>query len=402
MDIKRREEESENQYIWRIGQAIDNGQIEGWKFIVDTLNKELRNDETEYRDESAYRKKYQYAKMFYDEIFSKYDEDDYMQELELKKRTIEKERQKLNATRNEYTRNIRQQSRFELFYEQVKNVIQELPTPELKEQLYSYNNDVDYLLTIADIHCGANFVSENNEYSLDICEERFQILLEKTIDFIKNRNVSHLNVLQLGDSIQGILRLNDLKINESSVVEATVFVSKLLANFLNQLSSYCEIDYYHCPTSNHSQIRVLNAKASELGTEDIEYIISNYIKDSLKSNDRINVHINPKKNYIDFNIHGFDIIAMHGHQIKNINSALQELSQLKRKFYDFVFLAHYHANVEKVVGENILCDTEVIVCPSFVGSDPYSDSLLKGSKASSKIYGISDEGHIETYKILLN
>ena len=168
------------------------------------------------------------------------------------------------------------------------------------------------------------------------------------------------------------------------------------------MSAYCFIDYYHCPTSNHSQSRPLNSKASELASEDVEYVIYNYIKDVLNSNNRINVFTNEGKEYIDFNINGLNIISMHGHQIKNINSALQDLSQLRKKFYDIVFLAHYHAGCEKVVGENVVCDTEVIICPSFVGSDPYSDSLLKGAKASCKIYGISYEGHTETYKILLN
>ena len=84
MELKRKQGETENQYIWRIGQMIDAGQIQNWALIVDTLNQELRNDETEYRDESAYRKKYQYAKMFYDEIFCRYGEEDYLKELEEK------------------------------------------------------------------------------------------------------------------------------------------------------------------------------------------------------------------------------------------------------------------------------------------------------------------------------
>ena len=85
MILERKEGESETQYIWRIGRMIDAGQIDNWKSITPTLNKELRADETEYRDESAYRKKYQYAKMFYDEIFSKREDDEYIKELEEQK-----------------------------------------------------------------------------------------------------------------------------------------------------------------------------------------------------------------------------------------------------------------------------------------------------------------------------
>lgn len=403
MDLSKRNDENENQYIWRIGKKIDSGEIPGWKDIVDILNKELRTDETEYRDESAYRKKYQYAKMFYNDVFSKYDSDEYLQELKERQLNIEKERQKLNATKVEFNRGIRQQSRFELFYDNIRSQIPIVKPPEFQWHENVIIPKKDYILTIADIHCGAEFDSENNSYSLNECASRFDDLLNETVKFILEKDLGHINVLELGDSIQGLLRMNDLKINETSVVEATIFVAKLLTNFLNMLSTYCYIDYYHCPTANHSQMRLLNAKASELAAEDIEYIIGNYIKDALQDNKRVTVHTNFGNEYIEMDILNYNIIAMHGHQIKNIDDSLKNLSQLRRKFYDIVFLAHYHGGYEKIVNENINCDAEVIVCPSFVGSDPYSDGLLKGSKAACKIYGIDEyRGHIETYKIILN
>ena len=90
-------------------------------------------------------------------------------------------------------------------------------------------------------------------------------------------------------------------------------------------------------------------------------------------------------------------------KLKNIKDSLKDLSQLHRKFYDFVFLAHWHGSSETVVGESIVGDTEVLVCPSFIGSDPYSDSLMRGSKSSCKIFGFDYyQGHTETYKIVLN
>ena len=123
MILERKEGESETQYIWRIGQMIDAGQIDNWKSITPTLNKELRNDETEYRDESAYRKKYQYAKMFYDEIFSKRDDDEYIKELEEQKREIQKERIKLQDERANRNKNIRVEARVEQKLDYLEDVI---------------------------------------------------------------------------------------------------------------------------------------------------------------------------------------------------------------------------------------------------------------------------------------
>jgi hypothetical protein len=76
---------------------------------------------------------------------------------------------------------------------------------------------------------------------------------------------------------------------------------------------------------------------------------------------------------------------------------------LHRTFYDYCLLGHSHSSREVTGNEGYLNDTEVLVVPSFIGSDPYSDSLRKGSKAACKIYVFDEkEGHIETHKLQLN
>lgn len=401
-DLKKLESETEEQYLWKIGQLIDSGKVESWASINDIVNKEiLGDDETMWRTESAWRKRYQSAKKFYDGCFSKMESNEYSDKLEEQRREIEKQRQKLYATKTEYTRQIRQQSRFELFYENVADEIKTLNVPEFIGLDYSAN-DKEYILTIADIHAGANFITETNKYSFEEITKRFNKLLNYAINFVCEHQLSRIKVLCLGDDVQGILRLSDLQLNESSVVKATVFVAKTIANFLNELSKYCYIEYYHSPTSNHSQIRPLGTKASEIASEDVEYIICNYIKDVLVNNDRITVNTNFGYEYIEIPIFNFKTIAMHGHTIKNIDNALKDITYHKKTFYTTVFLAHYHAAKMGVVGEMSNTDCEVIVCPSFIGSCPYSDSLLKGAKPSCCIFGYDEVyGHTETYKIFL-
>ena len=329
-------------------------------------------------------------------------EDSYFKELQIQRRQLEKERQKLYATKTEYSRQVRQQSRFELFYENVARELNEYDVPEFIGLNYSEQMK-SYILSIADIHAGANFITETNEYSFDEITKRFNKLFNDVVYFVKEKNINNLKVLCLGDDIQGILRLSDLQLNESSVVRATVFVAKIIAHFLNELSAYCYIDYYHCPTSNHSQSRPLGTKASEIASEDVEYVICNYIKDVLVNNNRISVHTNFGYEYIEIPIFDFKTIAMHGHTINNIDNALKDLTYHKKTFYTTVFLAHYHASKMGTVGEMSDTDCEVIVCPSFVGSCPYSDKLMKGAKPSCCIYGYDEKyGHIETYKIFLN
>lgn len=394
---KRFENETDEELIYRICE--DKEQIGSWQNVANIINELTGND----FGESTYRKKYQAFKKMLEANQSKFvDSEAQLKEIEIQKRELQKERNKLYATKTEYSRQIRQQSRFELFYENVANEISLYDVPNFR-YINTLNQKNEYILSIADIYAGANFVTETNDYSFEEITKRFEKLYTDVVNFVLDKNISNLKVLCMGDDIQGILRLSDLQLNESSVVKATVFVAKTIARFLNDLSEYCFIDYYHCPTSNHSQTRPLGTKASEIASEDVEYVICNYIKDVLVNNSRIIPHMNFGYEYIEIPIFDFKTIAMHGHTINNIDNVLKDLTYHKKTFYTTVFLAHYHAAKMGTVGEMSDTDCEVIVCPSFVGSCPYSEKLMKGAKPSCCIYGYDKKyGHLETYKFILN
>ena len=332
------------------------------------------------------------------------DEDEYFKKLRIEKDEIRKERIKLQTANIERNRVDRSQSRQEMYYEYVSNTCATLPLPEFRPLLDSENRDMNYVVGLADIHFGAKFKSINNEYSPEIAKERLEVLTGRLIQFIQEKELSKITIVSLGDLIQGILRLSDLKLNDSSIVKATVDISRLVAMMLNELSIYANISYYHTPSANHTELRVLGAKAGELGDEDLEYLIGNYIQDLCSKNERINIHLaKDGEGFMEIYIPGNEILAMHGHQIKSIDNAVRDMSILHKKFYDCVLIGHFHNGKEVPSHEGILGDAEVLVCPSFVGSDPYSDKIVKGSKSSVKIFGFDKLfGHTETYKIILN
>lgn len=329
------------------------------------------------------------------------DEND---ELDEKIEILRKERIKLQTVNIERKRIDKSESRQEMYYEYVGRVIEALDPPVFRPIIGNKKSEINYITTIADVHYGAKYRSINNEYSPEIAKERFEDLTGRLITFIQGKQIAKLTIVSLGDLLQGVLRLSDLKINDSSIVKATVEICRLIANMLNELSEYTEISYYHTPSANHTQIRVLNAKASELADEDLEYLMGNYIKDLCAHNERISVHLAREgENFIEVHIPGNEIIAMHGHQIKNVENAIKDISILHKKFYDTVLLGHFHNGKEIPSHEGILGDAEVLISPSFVGSDPYSDSICKGSKSCVKVYGFDRlYGHTETYKFILN
>lgn len=398
-ELKKRDGESKNSFIFRVYDSkLQNNMTNN--DCKEFINKELG---TEYA-ESTLRGIYKVIAEYKEELIEskEYNSDSAIQELEDKKLELIKERKKLQATKVELNRNLTHDARFELFYENVKEVIETLPLPKFEPIVDYRENNEEHILSFADIHYGANFISENNKYSRDICRQRFEKMLNETIKYIDKESVGELKVLNNGDSIQGILRMSDLKLNEVPVVQAVVEIARLIATFLNELSTYTNIKYYHTMSSNHSQTRPLGSKASELASEDMELVIGNYIKDLLSNNDRVEVILSDK-DYTYLDICGYDCISIHGHQVKNIKKCIQDYSMLHRKFYSYAFLGHTHAGSTMVTGEGLDNSIEVLVTPSFVGSDPYSDSLKVGAKAMSKIYKFEEgSGLIQTTNIILN
>jgi hypothetical protein len=406
MEWIRLPNETDDELIYRIGGLKD--EIGTWEDVAEILN-EL----TGYNyGESAYRKRYTtFEKMFDANKNRIISSDEYSQSLYEREASLKKERIKLQAVNSEHNKVLRTEARRELFYENIGKYIQTLPLPEY-EQIQegdANTSDSEFILTIADIHYGAVFESVNNMYSPDICAERFELLTKKMIEFIKVHKVRKLRIIDLGDDIQGCLRMSDLKLNDSSVVKAVVEVSRLIAKFLNDLSVYTEIDYYHVPTSNHTQLRMIGMKPNECGDEDVEYIISSYIADMLRFNERITTHVNDDAitygQYIVFSVADGTITigAGHGHLIKNSSTALQDVSNLIGINLEYLMLGHLHCGKIYTVGETSECDLEVIYSPSIIGSDPYSDRLMVGAKASACVYEFEPwVGHTNTYKIILN
>ena len=399
IELKRLDNESDEEVIYRICMAKE--EIGTWQEVSDVLNNILGNEYTE----SKYRKQFQAFNKIMNANQNKIiDTSGYIDELEKTRKELQKERIKLQTLNIERNRLDREEARQELFYELIGSVCEALPVPEFNPIDRGYTKDINYVLTIADVHYGADFKTINNEYSREIAASRFEYLASRIRNFVEEKNLKRLYVVSLGDLLQGILRVSDLKLNDTSLVKCVVEISRLISNFLNEISKYVFVEYYHTGRANHTQLRCLGTKASALPEEDLEYVIGNYIKDSVRNNNRINVHLQDEPmGFIDIELPANTLCAMHGHQIRNFENAIKDMEALTGRYYSALLLGHYHSGKEIPTNEGEFGDKEVLISSSFIGSDPYSESLFKGTKAACKIYGFNGaEGHVESYKIVLN
>lgn len=399
MELLKRSEESDFEYVKRIvyGKLIDKTIDDDYTILAPLVFGK------EYSSDVARRMFYgarDILKLIDVDKINNVKDNDIIKQIEEKTLELEKQRKKLQATKIEYNRNIRNDSRQELLYENIREAQERIPLPEFKDIPISYV-DGTYILSWADVHYGADFISENNIYNREECIKRFELLVSKTKQMCIDKGINNLVICGLGDDVQGLLRISDVKINDIPVVESVVEISRLLAQVLSSISEVTNVKYYHTMASNHSQTRPITGKA-DLIKEDLEIIIGNYIKDLVSDNDRIEVVLSDK-DYHSIQIEGQNILLMHGHQTKSIKDIIKDYSMLHRRFYDIAFIGHYHGGQTISTGESVNGNTEIFVIPSIVGSDPYSDSLKVGAKSMAKMFKLEKgNGIVENYTFVLN
>lgn len=399
MSIERLESENDFEYGLRLIKAKCEKEIDlDWQDIVDMLKLECHRDSLRKACSVTEFSAYNVMKYFEDKLAigsNNKNDSDLLKQLEA-------ERIKIRTENIELNKHKRTEKRRDLYYENIGHLIEVLPTPNLNP-IYPSNNDNGYILDFADVHYNAEFKSITNSYSREEAQIRFNKLLGETIQYVNDNKVDTLYIVNGGDSLQGMLRASDLRLNDLGVIDSLVEFQKIMASFLNELSAYCNIKYYHVNSANHTELRLLNSKAGQMAVEDMEKIIVNYLHDVLINNDRVFIHTDFKEDNIQFELCGFNFICLHGHQLKNIKTSIRDLSDKYDKPFDFCILGHYHSGVEMVVGERKGYAKEVLVCPSFVGTCPYADSLMVGGKAMAKIHKFTKgKGRKNTENIILN
>ena len=398
MNYKRFEDETDDELIYRICSQKDI--IGTWNNVADILNELTGND----YNESAYRKKYQAFQKILNANQAKFaDSSTQLSALKEEQRNLIKERNKLQAEKIEYNKWLRETARDELLEEKIIDAINNLSPIEVPEQTGYHLNNKEYILTIADLHYGkevkiSGLLGETlNEYSPEICERRLWDLLSQVIELVKHEEINCLRVYNLSDNIEGILRFSQLMKLRYGIVDATIKVSELLANWINELSKYTKVKYAMCMDGNHDEVRSLVGKKGTFVDDNMNKIIYVFLKERLRDNP--NVEIMPQNTPMIFDqVCGFNILACHG-DTKNLIKALRDYSSIYGVNVDYLFGGHMHHSREEDTGIN----SEVILVPSIIGIDDFSMKLRKTSNAAAKVFCFEEgKGKIAEYIYKLN
>lgn len=395
-------DENEGQYIWRIGQAKDAGLItETWGQLAPRLNTELEIDETEWRGESAWRKKYRVMQQAYDDVFSKrqfvgeHKESiaDTTKELYIAKKQFEDQRREC---RKLWTSEARFEHLTNKLVESVNLMCEQQPL--VFNDMYAGESYKNAVLCFADWHYG--MVTENiwNKYNTDICRQRVQSLVNKTIQYLKLHDVRTLHVLLLGDAAHGAIHASCRVASEENVCDQIMNVSEIIAEAVNALSQYVETVSVYATYGNH--LRTVQNKNDSIHSDNMEKLIPWWLKQRLRDNSRVSIIESEYYEFIYLNVLGYDIVAAHGdlEKFKNFGVTVNTLFSKKYgRTIDYTISADKH-HIEEFESLGI----ESILTRSLCGTDDYSNnSRLYSAPGQTLMIFSRSEGRECTYNIKL-
>ena len=203
-DFTRLENENYNAYIWRLDNLIQSGKYKNWREITPMVNKELfGDDESQYRDESAYRKACKYARDFKDAGIFNSDEE-YLKELQIQKRELERKKIQFRDERNAWQKQNYTDARVEEKLNKLELELTSLGRINFdKHNDASIDSDYDMLIILSDLHICQTFDSIFGKYNTDVAKDRLNQLLKEIISIRKLHNSKKCYVSLQGDLISG-------------------------------------------------------------------------------------------------------------------------------------------------------------------------------------------------------
>jgi hypothetical protein len=402
-DLKRLDNEVEEKYIWRVGQLIESGKYDGWKEITPIINEQWREDETKYRDESAYRKKYQAGKLMYDNVFSKMIGDEYSKEILKNKIELQKERVKLSTEKLEINRWIRESAREEMFWEQLIAEVRSSETNAIPiKKIDIIHNKRAGILDFADQHFGKDYKIYGlrdeiiNEYSPEIFYDRMEHLYNETLDIIKKEGFTSIDIFSLGDTLDGFIRNSQLWTLRYGVTKSSIIYGKYIAEWLKKLSKEVVIRY-HQTAGNHTELRLLDGKKGEHANENIEEVVLTIIETKNEDNPNFSI-VENKTGLIFAEIAGYNHLGIHG-EVKDLSQAIKDFSDIYDIKIDFIHAGHKHHSTFVNCGYR----KGAIGVGSVVGSDDFSMKIKKHADASASFIIFEEgKGKVLDYTIVLN
>lgn len=291
---------------------------------------------------------------------------DALSMLESKKIELQIERQKFYDQRNAFNKVIRERSRQEELNEILTDAVKTGNLPQLqyvRSEIQPSDNDL--LVSLNDIHYGANISNYWNTYNSDICREMMCRYLDRIISIGETHHSENCIVWANGDEISGNIHQSIAVTNKETVIEQIKGVSELIAEFLAELSKHFAQVVFVSVAGNHSRLDPNKDRA--LVSERLDDLVEWYLGARLQNFENVVVGGCEKIDHTMYlvDVRGNTYCGVHG-DFDGSPGKVQSLQTMANRPVYAILSGHLHHNkMDDVQG------VKTIMAGSFLGMDDY-------------------------------
>lgn len=323
-------------------------------------------------------------------------DEDALSALDAKRIELQKERQKFFDQRNAFNKLLRERSRQEELNEILMDAIQSGNLPQLDYQRVEIApSDNDLLVSLNDIHYGANINNYWNTYNSDVCREMMCRYLDRIISIGETHGSENCVVWANGDEISGNIHQSIAVTNKENVIEQIKGVSELIAEFLAELSHHFSQVTFVSVAGNHSRIEPNKDRA--LISERLDDLVEWYLSARLQNFENITIGGGEKIDHTIYlvDVRGKTYCGVHG-DFDGSASKVQSLQAMAGKPVYAVLSGHlHHCKIDDVQG------TKTIMAGSFLGMDDYCVQKRIVGRAEQMVCVCDEDGVRCSYSIPL-
>lgn len=327
---------------------------------------------------------------------SEIQDEDMISLLDSKRIELQKERQKFFDQRNAYNKLLRERSRQEELNEILVDAVRSGNLPSLqyvRSEIPCSDNDL--LVSLNDIHYGANVQNYWNTYNSDVCRDMMCKYLDHIISIGETHKSENCIVWANGDEISGNIHQSIAVTNKENVIEQIKGVSELIAEFLAELSKHFRQVVFVSVAGNHSRIEPNKDKA--LISERLDDLVEWYLSARLQNFENIIIGGGEK---IDHTIYLIDVrgkmyCGVHG-DFDGSPGKVQSLQAMAgRPVYAVLSGRLHHNKTDEVQG------VKTVMAGSFLGMDDYCVQKRIVGRAEQMVCVCDESGIRCTYGIPL-
>lgn len=387
VELKKRDDESKTQYIYRLASAKDSGELDmTWDELAEVFNEQLGC----HYGSSAYRKPYTQAMEYFNEVFSNMYDDAAVRELRQAKYELYKERTRLRDERNQMNKQLREEARKEAFMDEMRNVLVEqypianVEEPEdrpPKKDVFGHVKCEEHpnqaIVCLSDLHVGVETANTANRYDQKTIGNRLRCY-EREIRKIQERhNIDTCYLCLLGDLISGSIHASITATNSLDTVRQIKVACSEIGEFVRSLSYIFKRIRIFSVSGNHSRVNA--NKNDNIHGDNLDDLIIFYLNAALKDNKRVTVYDGNECYYSHrrndstygysrfFRTDGDRYVAMVHGDLDTPDRVVQNMTQLYDYVPDIILMGHMHHSAYNTIGK-----TRIIQNGCLSGTDDYS------------------------------